>query len=106
VSSAATGDIAQEFNPETATKEEAIAYIEKSLSDPQIRKWVTDKFGSEKLFLFGLKLAPEKTVKEASITFFNFQKVGGAWSQDDWIGAIIAMIGLGACIIILAVFLL
>jgi hypothetical protein len=94
VSAATTDDVTKEFNSETATKEEAIVYIEKSLSDPQIKQWVTDKFGSEKLFLLSLKLAPEKTVKEIASTFSNFQKVGGAIAETgaEWAVTIIIII--------------
>lgn len=99
-------NLAQEFNPETATKEEAIAYIEKSLSDPQIKQWVAERFVSEKIFLLGVKLAPEKTVKEVATSFSDFQKFGGHWSSEEWVKAIIAMAGLGVCIIILAMVLL
>lgn len=95
-------NLAQEFNPDTTTKDEAIAYIEKSLSNPEIKQWVAEKFGSEKLFLLGVKLAPEKTVKEVATSFSDFQKFGGHWSNEEWIKAIIAMAGLGVCIIILA----
>lgn len=63
------------FNGET--KKDAVNYIEKSLSDPQIKKWVVKKFVSEKLFLMAVKIAPEKTTLEIANTFFAFQKVGG-----------------------------
>lgn len=63
------------FNGET--KKDAVNYIEKSLSDPQIKKWVVKKFVSEKLFLMAVKIAPEKTTMEIANTFSDFQQVGG-----------------------------
>lgn len=92
VSAYSPDNFAEEFNPETATKEDAIVYIEKSLSDPEINKWVADKFGSEKLFLISLKLAPEKTVKEIATTFSNLQKVGGDYGAAEWAATIVILI--------------
>lgn len=59
------------------TKADAIVYIEKSLSDPQISEWVMQKFHSKELFLKAVKLAPENAVKSIAVNFSDFQKVGG-----------------------------
>ena len=60
-----------------STKAEAIIYIEKSLSDPQISEWVLQKFHSKDLFLKAVKLAPENAVKSIAVNFSDFQKIGG-----------------------------
>ena len=68
-------DSAIGFNGDT--KADAIIYIEKSLSNPQINEWVMQKFHSKDLFLKALKLAPEDAVKSIAVNFSDFQKVGG-----------------------------
>lgn len=66
------------------TKEEAIAYIEKSLVDPQIRDWVEKEYFSQKIFLMAVNLAPQETVKEIAVSFSDFQQVGGEMKDATW----------------------
>jgi len=86
------------FNGET--KKDAVNYIEKSLSDPQIKKWVVKKFVSEKLFLMAVKIAPEKTTMEIAKTFSDFQQVGGSLEKAAEVALWVYVIG-GILVILL-----
>jgi hypothetical protein len=81
------------------TKEEAIAYIEKSMADQQIREWVEKEYFSEKLFLMAVNLAPEETVKEVAVTFSDFQRVGGDMKDASGpISIVVFVLALGVLI--------
>jgi len=82
------------------TKKDAVSYIEKSLSDPQIKKWVVKKFVSEKLFLMAVKIAPEKTTLEIANTFSDFKQVGGSLEKAAEVALWVYVIG-GIVVLIL-----
>ncbi len=81
------------------TKEEAIAYIEKSLADQQIREWVEKEYFSQKLFLMAVNLAPEETVKEIAGIFSDFQQVGGDMKDASGpVSIVVLVLALGVLI--------
>jgi len=81
------------------TEEEAIVSIEKALTDPEIKEWVNDKYGSEKKFLRAVKFCSEDTIFEIASTFDDFQQNGGDLTfKDDELKLII--IGLGFLILL------
>jgi hypothetical protein len=83
------------------TKEAALAGIEKAIEDPEIKEWVNENVGNDKLFMKAVKLAPEETVIKIANSFSDFQEHGGEinLTKDDLV--IVSLVLLG--IIVLAI---
>jgi menaquinone-dependent protoporphyrinogen IX oxidase len=84
------------------TKEEAKAYIEKAVEDPEILKYVHDNFGNATLFVKALNVIDDDKVINIANTFSDFQETGKDISFKDeeikWIA--VAMAGIILLIII------
>ena len=90
------------FAAEFASKEDALKYIEKAVKDPEIKSWINNKYGNEKVFYKAVTLSSEKTIQDVARSFSDFQETGGAISFSDdelkWI-----MLGMFVLMIIIIV---
>ena len=91
------------FAAEFASKEEALKYIEQAVKDPEIKSWINNKYGNEKLFYKAVSLSSEKSIQDVARSFSDFQEKGGAISFNDkeikWI-----LVGLGFFLLIVIIF--
>ena len=80
-----------------------MASIEKAIEDPEIKAWINENVGNEKLFMKAVKLDTEETVIKIANTFSDFEETGGEvnLTKDDlkWISIILLAIIILAIII-------